>query len=135
MPISKGKNLLLKMGTGGAAVVVAAMRSTRFSVNGETVDITNKDSNGMRTLLDGAGVAKLSISASGLLSGNSQSTDMVSRTLARSLDSYRLEFDNGDVIEGAFQITSFEAVGDYNGEQTYSITLDSSGALTLTTVA
>lgn len=135
MPISKGKNLLLKMGTGGGAVVVAAMRSTRFSVNGETVDITNKDSNGMRTLLDGAGVAKLSISATGLLSGSSQSTDMISRTLARSLDSYRLEFDNGDVIEGAFQLTSFEAVGDYNGEQTYSISLDSSGALTPTTGA
>lgn len=89
----------------------------------------------MRTLLDGAGVAKLSISATGLLSGSSQSTDMISRTLARSLDSYRLEFDNGDVIEGAFQLTSFEAVGDYNGEQTYSISLDSSGALTLTTGA
>ncbi len=132
MPISKGRTLLLKTGTGGAAVTVAAMRTTRFTVNGETVDATNKDSAGMRTLLDAAGVAKLTITASGLLSGSAQATDFITKTLNRSLDSYRLEFDNGDVIEGSFQTTQFEAAGDYNGEQTYSLTLESSGTLTLT---
>ncbi len=134
MAISKGKNLLLKLGTGAGAVTVAAMRSTRFSVNGETVDATTKESGGMRTLLDAAGVARVSITATGLLSGSSQSTDFINRTLARSLDAYRLEFDNGDVMEGVFQVTSFEAAGDYNGEQTYSLTLDSSGVLTVTAV-
>jgi TP901-1 family phage major tail protein len=131
MPISKGRTLLLKLGTGGSAVTVAAMRSTRFAVNGETVEVTNKESNGLRTLLDGAGTAKLSISASGLLSGSAQATDFITRTLSRTLDSYRLEFDNGDVIEGSFQCTSFEATGDYNGEQTYSLQLESSGTLTV----
>jgi len=134
MPISKGRSLLLKTGTGGSAVTVAAMRSTRFTVNGETVDATSKDSNGMRVLLADGGVAKVSISANGLLSGVAQSTDFISRTLARSLDSYRLEFDNGDVLEGSFQLTSFDVTGDYNGEQTYALTLESSGSLTLTTV-
>jgi TP901-1 family phage major tail protein len=132
MPISKGRTLLLKLGTGGAAVTVAAMRSTRFAVNCETVEVTNKESNGIRTLLDAAGTAKLSISASGLLSGTAQATDFINRTLGRTLDSYRLEFDNGDVIEGSFQCTSFEATGDYNGEQTYSLQLESSGSLTVT---
>lgn len=133
MPISKGRSLLLKTGTGGSAVTVAAMRSTRFTVNGETVEATSKDSNGMRVLLADGGVAKVSISANGLLSGVAQSTDFISRTLARSLDSYRLEFDNGDVLEGSFQLTSFDVTGDYNGEQTYALTLESSGNLTLTT--
>lgn len=132
MPISKGRTLLLKLGTGGSAVTVAAMRSTRFAVNGETVEITNKDSAGMRTLLDGAGTAKLSVNASGLLSGSAQATDFISRTLNRTLDAYRLEFDNGDVIEGSFQCVSFEATGDYNGEQTYSLQLESSGSLSVT---
>lgn len=135
MPISKGKTLLLKTGSGGSAVTVAAMRSTKFTVNGETVEITNKDSLGMRTLLDGAGVAKLSVSANGLLSGVAQSTDFINRTLSRSIDAYRLEFDNADIIEGNFQVTQFEVTGDYNGEQTYALTLESSGALTLTAAA
>lgn len=132
MPISKGRTLLLKTGSGGGAITVAAMRTTRFVVNGETVDTTNKESNGMRTLLDGAGVAKLTISAAGLLSGIAQSTDFITKTLNRTIDPYRLEFDNGDVIEGSFQCVSFEATGDYNGEQTYSLTLESSGTLSLT---
>ncbi len=131
MPISKGRTLLLKLGSGGSAVTVAAMRTTRFTVNGETVEITNKDSAGMRTLLDGAGTAKLSVNAAGLLSGSTQATDFITRTLNRTLDAYRLEFDNGDVIEGSFQCVSFEAAGDYNGEQTYSLQLESSGSLTV----
>jgi len=134
MPISKGRTLLLKLGTGGSATLVAAMRTTKFTVNGELVDATHKDSNGMRTLLDGAGVAKVTISASGLLSGTAQATDFINRTLARSLDNYRLEFDNSDILEGSFQCVSFEASGDYNGEQTYALTLESSGTLTLTAV-
>lgn len=131
MPLSKGRSLLLKTGSGGSAVTVAAMRTTRFVVNGETVDATHKDSAGQRTLLEAAGVSKLTISASGLLSGHAQATDFISRVLARSLDPYRLEFDNGDVIEGSFQTTQFDVTGDYNGEQVYSLTLESSGGLSL----
>ena len=134
MPLSKGRSLLLKIGSGGSAVTVAAMRSTKFAVNGETVDATSKDSAGMRTLLADGGVAKLSVSATGLLSGSAQATDFINRTLTRSLDAYRIEFDNGDVIEGSFQLTSFEVSGDYNGEQTYSLSLESSGSLTVAAV-
>ncbi len=39
-------------------------------------------------------------------------------------------FDNGDTIEGLFQITNFELSGEYNGEQTFTCTLESSGAWT-----
>lgn len=134
MPISKGRSLLLKTGSGGSAVLVAAMRSTKFSVNGETVDATTKDSAGMRVLLADGGVSRLTVSANGILSGSAQATDFITRALTRSLDSYRLEFDNGDVIEGSFQLTTFEATGDYNGEQTYALTLESSGMLTVTAV-
>lgn len=132
MPISKGRSLLLKTGSGGSAVTVAAMRSTKFAVNGEAVDATTKDSAGMRVLLADGGVSRLTVSANGILSGSTQATDFINRALTRSLDAYRLEFDNGDVIEGSFQLTSFEATGDYNGEQTYALTLESSGTLTVT---
>lgn len=134
MAISKGRNLLLKAGTGTSAELVAAMRSTKFSINGELVDATTKDSGGMRVLLGDAGISKVTISANGLLSGNAQSVDFINKTLNRSLNSYRLEFDNGDIVEGSFQITAFEASGDYNGEQTYSMTLESSGSMIVTSV-
>lgn len=134
MPISKGRSMLLKIGSGGGATTVAAMRSTKFTINGELVDATSKDNAGMRTLLADGGVSKLTVSANGILSGSAQGSDFVTKTLARTVDAYRLEFDNGDLIEGSFQLTQFEVTGDYNGEQTYALTLESSGTLTLTAV-
>lgn len=131
MAAQLGRSFTLKIGS----TAIAAMRSTSFTVNGETVDVTTKDSAGMRELLAAAGVASLSISASGILSANAQATDFVAAVVARSLATYELTFDNGDKISGLFQVTSFQASGDYNGEQTYSASLESSGALTVTTAA
>jgi len=133
MAAQLGRSFTLKVGVGGTAV--AAMRSTSFAVNGETVDATTKDSAGMRELLAAGGSASMSISASGLLSANAQATDFVAAVIARTLATYELTFDNGDKISGSFQVTNFQAGGEYNGEQTYSISLESSGALTVTPAA
>ena len=57
---------------------------------------------------------------------------LLSRVVAKSIDLYTLNFGGADKIEGSFQITSFEAAGEYNGEQTYSATLESSGSFTFT---
>jgi TP901-1 family phage major tail protein len=35
-------------------------------------------------------------------------------------------------VEGAFQIASLEFAGEYNGEVTYELALESAGALTFT---
>ena len=130
-----GRNLLLRDGTGTAATVVAAMRNTKFTIAGQSVDVTDKDSPGQyRELLAGAGVSSVSVSASGLLHGNTQGHVFANRALSRSISNYRLEFDNGDTLEGPFQIVSFEATGQYQGEQTYDLTLESAGSMTLGTV-
>lgn len=132
MTIQKGRDFLLKLGTGGGAITCAAMRTTRFTVNGEAVEVTNKDSTGWRELLAGAGKASVSIGASGLLSGSVQATDFIGRAMSRGVDAYTLFFDNGDQLAGNFQCTSFEAAGEHDGEQTYSLTLESAAAITLT---
>jgi TP901-1 family phage major tail protein len=134
MPAQKGRDFLLKLGTGGGAITVAAMRTTRLAINGETVDATNKDSAGWRELLAGGGKVSVSVRAAGILSGSAQATDFAGRAIARSLDSYTVVFDNGDTLAGSFQCASFEAAGEHGGEQTYELTLESSGVLTLTTV-
>ncbi len=131
-----GRNLLLRDGTSTSATLVAAMRNTRFSISGQTVDVTDKDSPAQcRELLSGAGIASVSITASGLLHGSTQGHVFAQRALNRSVNSYRLEFDNGDTLEGPFQIVSFEAVGNYQGEQTYELALDSAGSMSLGTVS
>jgi len=112
-----GRNLLLKDGTGGGAMLIAAMRNTRFTIAGQSVDVTDKDSPGQfRELLAGAGITSLSVGASGLLHGAAQSTTLATRALTRSVNNYRIEFDNADTLEGPFQIVSFEVAGQYQGE-------------------
>lgn len=128
-----GRTLLLRDGLLSNSTAIAAMRTTSFRLSGDTVDVTDKDSPSQhRELLAAAGSASLSISAAGLLTGNTQTQTLVTRTLARTADDYRIEFDNGDVITGKFQLVNFEATGDYNREQTYALTLESAGQLTFT---
>lgn len=135
MPANTGRNFKLKDGLLTGDTVIAAMRTTGFSINGETVDVTTKDStNNARELLAGAGITSMSINAAGLLSASTQATTLIGRVKSMSLNPYRIEFDNGDSITGQFQITSFEATGEYNGAQTYSMTLESGADFTVTAV-
>lgn len=130
-----GRTLLIADSTGGGATVIAAMRTTQFTIQGAAVDVTDKSSTGQyRELLAAAGVVSVTVSAKGLLSGSTQTQTLVTRAISRSVDSYRITFDNGDTLEGPFQIVHFEAAGDYNNEQTYQISFESGGSLTYTTV-
>ncbi len=129
-----GRSLLLYDGTGGGATLIAAMRTTSFTIQGATVDVTDKSSTGQyRELLAGAGVVSVSVSARGLLSGSTQTQTLVTRAISRTVDSYKIAFDNGDTLEGPFQLVQFEAAGNYNDEQTYQLSLESGGSLTFTT--
>jgi TP901-1 family phage major tail protein len=139
MSAQPGDLFLLKQGDGAGPEVfttVAGLRGTSYSINGTQVDVTHKGSAGWRTLLSGGSVASLSISADGVLLAtggalNAQQALLRTRTLARTLHNYQID-DGSDVVQAAFQVTSFEASGPHGGEQTFSITLESSGAITVT---
>lgn len=131
--MQKGLNFLLKIGAvSGSPVTVSGMRSTSYTLNGETVDVTTKDSNRFRELLGEAGVLSMSISASGVVKDDASRSTLRANMLAQTIDTYHLIFDNGDTIEGDFQITTFERSGEYNGADEYSLALESSGAITVT---
>ena len=134
MAAAKGRSFLLKDGTAAAGTVIAASKMSRFAVNNETVDVTTKDSNGFRTLLAGAGNAKITITAQGLLDANAQATTLINRCLTGSLDAYGIVFDNGDKMDANWQLTSFEAEGADGDAQSWSFTLESSGTITVTPV-
>lgn len=130
-----GRALLLRDGALVGSTLIAAMQTTSFKIEGQSVDVTDLSSPSQhRELLANAGMASVSITAAGLLTGNAQAQTLATRALARSIDTYRLEFDNGDNIVGPFQLVRFEATGDYNREQTYALALESAGELTFTGV-
>ena len=133
MSAEKGSAFLLKVGDGAAPPVfatVAGMRTTQMSVNGEAVNVTSKDSGGWRELLSGAGVRSVSVAASGIFTGSAAEARLRGNAIAGLLDDYELSFESGERMQGRFLVTRLDYAGDYNGERTYSLSLESSGAVT-----
>jgi TP901-1 family phage major tail protein len=131
----KGSDILLKKGAvASSAVTIGGFRTTSFTINSETVDITSSDSsNRWRKLLAAAGVKSMSISMSGVLKDDNAHEDLIEDTIAQTVDDYRMTVGALGVITGKFQMTQFEGAGEYNGEQTYSITLESGDDITFAT--
>ena len=130
MSAEKGSAFLLKVGNGGAPpsfATVAGMRTTQMSVNGEAVNVTTKDSGAWRELLSGAGVRSVSVSGSGIFTGSVAETRLKTNALGGLIDDYELSFESGERMRGRFLITRLDYAGDYNGERTYSLSLESSG--------
>ncbi|MFM6853887.1 MAG: phage tail tube protein [Sphingopyxis sp.] len=134
MAMEKGSAFLLKIGNGGAPVTyatVAGLRTTQLSINGEGVNVTNKDSGGWRELLSGAGVRSVSVAAAGLFTGSAAETRVQANALAGLIDDYELAFESGARMRGRFLVTRLDHSGDYNGERGYTLSMESSGAVVL----
>lgn len=132
MSVERGSAFLLKIGNGATPVVyatVAGLRTTQLSINGELVAITSKDSGGWREVLSGAGVRSVSVSGAGIFTGSAAETRLKANALTGGLDDYRLSFESGETMTGRFLVTRLDYAGDYNGERSYTLSLESSGAV------
>ncbi|SEJ69375.1 phage major tail protein, TP901-1 family [Sphingomonas sp. OV641] len=130
MAVEKGSAFLLKVGDGAATpafATVAGMRTTQLSINGEAVVVTHKGSGGWRDLLSGAGVRSVSVSAAGVFTGSAAETRVKNNALAGTIDDYRLSFESGEMLTGRFLVTRLDYAGDFNGERSYTVNLESSG--------
>ncbi len=130
MPAEKGSAFLLKVGDGGGTPVystVAGLRTTQLSINGDAIVITNKGSAGWRDLLSGAGVRSVSVSAAGVFTGSAAETRIKNSALSGVIDDYELSFESGEQLQGKFLVTRLDYAGDFNGERSYTLALESSG--------
>lgn len=131
MAAQKGSALLIKIGSGSPVLytTIGGLRSTSITMNDEPVDITNKDSAGVRTLLAQGGVQSMTISGSGVFTDAASEATLRSAFGAASFSSYQLVIPDFGAYTGTFMVASLEYAGEYNGEVTYSLTLESSGAV------
>lgn len=132
MAAQRGKDILLKVDDGTAQfVTIAGLRTRKFSLNTEAVDITHSESAGRwRELLDGAGVKRAGLTGSGIFK------DATSDALTRQLffdgliRNWQIILPDFGTIAGPFQITSLDYRGEHSGEMTFDLALESAGALT-----
>ena len=132
MAVEKGSAFLLKVGDGGVPVAyqtVAGMRTTAASINGDAVVVTHKGSGGWRELLDRAGVRHVSVSGAGVFTGSSAEVRLRGNALSGAIDDCELSFESGETLRGRFLVTRLDYAGDFNGERTYTLSLESSGAV------
>lgn len=132
MAMEKGSAFLLKVGDGGEPplfITVAGLRTTQMAINADSVVVTNQGSGGWRELLGGAGVRSVSISGSGVFTGSAAETRLKANALAGTIDDYRVSFESGETLTARFLITRLDYAGDFNGERTYTLALESSGAV------
>ena len=146
MAAQKGLDVLMKIDISGTKTTIGGLRSTSITLNDESVDITNKDSLGTRTLLAGAGVNSLTVSGSGVFTDSAaevavrtafaaqQNTSDGSSAQTAAFESFQFIIPNLGTYTGAFQITSLEYAGEYNGEATYSMSFESAGYITFAAV-
>ena len=132
MPAQNGSAFLLKIGNGGSPLAyqtVAGLRTTQMTINGDAVVVTHKGSGGWRDLLSGAGTRSVSVSAAGIFLGSTAENAVRAHALAGTLDDYELSFEDGAKLRGRFLVQRLDYAGDFNGERSYTLQLESSGAV------
>jgi TP901-1 family phage major tail protein len=137
MTAQKGSLMLLKIADEdnlGHFNVIGGMRTNRMVFNNEMIDTTNKMSGGWRELLNQSGARSISISGAGIFTDSSSEQKIREYSFANMIKKYQLCFGNGDILQGKFQISSYERSGGYNEEETYNITLESSGEISYSNI-
>lgn len=130
MTAQTGAAFLLKISNGAqppAYETVAGLRTTQMSINGDTVVVTHKESGGWRDLLSGAGTRSISVSASGIFLGSQAESRVRVNALGGTIADYELSFEDGEKMRGRFLVQRLDYAGDFNGERTYTLQLESSG--------
>lgn len=106
-------------------------RTVTLTLNDETVDITSQGSTGrFRELLAAAGTRSADISVDGILTGSTAYAALHAHYIAGTFADCQLESGSGETYTADFQVASISRSGAFNGEETFSVSLMSSGEVT-----
>lgn len=131
MVAQKGKDLLLKIQSGGASFeTVAGLRARQISLNAETVNVTDSESAGRwRELLAGAGLRRASISGGGIFKDAGSDEKVRAAFFAGDILTWQIVVPDFGTLSGMFQITALEYAGQHDGEVSFELLLESAGEI------
>ena len=141
MAAQKGKLFLLKIGDAASPEVfttLCGIRTNSFVVNNGEIDTTAPDCTTpgnplWKTTLDG--VKSVSVSGDGIF--QDAASDLTLSTLAiaaTSQQNFEIVVPDFGTYAGNFTLTSYETGASYDGEVTFSLSLENNGAVTFTAV-
>lgn len=135
MVAQPGKTFLLKRGDGATSEAFTDIGGFRTNASDSThspIDVTNKSSGNNRTLLNEAGIFSMSTSGSGVFEDSAAFGLAEADHRAGTIGNWQIVVPGFGTYEGAFKITTLGFAGEHEGELTYNIALESSGAVTFT---
>lgn len=135
MSAQKGKELLLQVDDGASGYeTIGGFTSNEFSINGNAVDATTKDSAGFKEMLDGGGLVSIRTGGNGIfVSGDGYATVHDAVLAGTHLDC-RIVMPGFMNYTGPFIVTTLSVSGGTEDAITYDISLDSAGPITATPV-
>ncbi len=137
MAAQRGKDLLLKLdetGSGGF-ITVAGLRTRRIAFSSGVVDITDSESSGRwRELLAGAGTRQASLSGGGLFRDAASDARIRALFFEGHIRDWQVIVPDFGTLQGPFQITAFDYSGQFDGEVTFDLALESAGPIAFTGV-
>lgn len=131
----RGRDAALYLGDGtNSYTKIAGLQTNNASINNNPVDITNMGSEGNQEWMPDAGVKSMSISASGFVVEDAQGAfeEFSAKAEAREFIPLQFERANGIIYEGDFVASDISFDNSHDGAQQFSVTLQSSGPITVT---
>lgn len=129
----KGRDVLLKISDGAQApsfITLAGIRANSIELNAQSVETTSAESvDGWRELLIGAGVKTARIEGRGVFKDTASDVRMREVFFTDARTYWQVIVPGLGRFTGPFQITQLVWGGDFAGEATFAIELNSAGPL------
>lgn len=131
----KGRDVLIKVSDGTESdtfVTLAGIRSSDIELNAQSVDGTSADStNGWREIIAGAGVKSARVRGKGVFKDAESDQRMQSIFFAGQVVTWQLVIPGLGALTGPMHIRELKWGGVFDGEASFSVDLESAGALVL----
>lgn len=107
--------------------IVGGMRTTKFTLNNQLIDASICSDSPWKELHKESGLKQLIITISGAFSNSRAENDIQKYAFQGKIAEYRLVYPAGNSLSGNFQISNYHRVANVDEEESYSLSLVSSG--------
>ncbi len=136
MTAQKGKDILIKLLVSAADAqnkvysTMAGLRAHNISLNAASIDVSHAaQTHQWRELLDGGGIKTMSVSGEGVFRDDDADDKVRRQFVDGAISEWLIHIPDFYNVTGNFQVTGLEYAGEYDGEVTWRLSLESAGAL------
>lgn len=127
-----GRKITISKDSGSGPDALQGLRSKTITYGAETIDITSDDDDGYRALLTtSVAQRQLDIAVEGMVKDD-EWLEIAASDEGLLSGVYTVNLPGIGTVSGTFVFSGFEKTGTYNDAVTFSATMQSSGAFTVT---